>query len=127
MGDTLFPAASLVAGIHQDFSPAEALLLRLRVIHPALAVASGVFFLYAAMSALRARPARGTQRAAWWVMALVFAQLCAGAVNIALLAPVWMQLVHLLLADLVWVALVALALQTGNKTSEALVLGSRAA
>ena len=29
----------------------------------------------------------------------------------ALLAPVWMQLVHLLLADLVWIAFVLLAVR----------------
>ena len=42
------------------------------------------------------------------VMGMVFIQLIAGAVNIALLAPVWMQIVHLLLADLLWIALVIL-------------------
>ena len=36
-------------------------------------------------------------------------QLAAGLLNVALLAPVWMQLVHLLLADLLWIALVLLA------------------
>jgi len=45
----------------------------------------------------------------------VFAQLCAGAVNIALLAPVWMQLVHLLMANLVWIALVLLRYQGMNR------------
>jgi cytochrome c oxidase assembly protein subunit 15 len=33
----------------------------------------------------------------------------AGVSNLVLLAPVWMQLVHLLLADLVWIALVRLS------------------
>ena len=127
LGDTLFPASSLAAGLRQDFSPAEALLVRLRVIHPALAIASAAFFIYAALAALRARPGSGTQRAVWCVLALTLAQVCAGAVNIALLAPIWMQLVHLLLADLVWMALLALALQTGNKPSEPQVLRSRRA
>jgi hypothetical protein len=39
---------------------------------------------------------------------LFVAQLAAGALNLILLAPTWMQVVHLLLADLVWVALVLL-------------------
>jgi cytochrome c oxidase assembly protein subunit 15 len=42
------------------------------------------------------------------VMGMVFVQFIAGAVNIALLAPVWLQIVHLLLADLLWIALVIL-------------------
>ena len=38
--------------------------------------------------------------------------------NVALLAPVWLQLVHLLLADLLWVALVLLAAATLAEASE---------
>ena len=41
--------------------------------------------------------------------ALVALQFAAGLVNAALLAPVWLQIVHLLLADLLWIALVLLA------------------
>jgi cytochrome c oxidase assembly protein subunit 15 len=39
----------------------------------------------------------------------VTASTAAGIANLALLAPAWMQLVHLALADLTWIALVALA------------------
>jgi heme A synthase len=41
--------------------------------------------------------------------ALIVVQWLAGITNVALLAPVWMQLLHLFLADLVWIALVLLA------------------
>ena len=47
---------------------------------------------------------------------LVFVQLAAGALNIVLLAPVWMQIVHLLLANLLWVALIVAVLETGSET-----------
>jgi heme A synthase len=40
------------------------------------------------------------------VAALVFVQILAGTVNVLVLAPVWMQVVHLLLADLLWIAFV---------------------
>jgi hypothetical protein len=36
----------------------------------------------------------------------------AGLLNVALLAPIWMQLVHLFLADAVWITLVFLATST---------------
>ena len=36
-------------------------------------------------------------------------QLAIGALNVALLAPVWMQLVHLLVADALWIACVLLS------------------
>jgi heme A synthase len=36
----------------------------------------------------------------------------AGVVNVLLLAPVWMQIVHLLLAGLLWITLVLLCAAT---------------
>ena len=43
--------------------------------------------------------------------ALALLQLGGGLLNVALLAPVWMQIVHLLLADLLWIAFVLLAVR----------------
>jgi cytochrome c oxidase assembly protein subunit 15 len=107
LGDTLFPASSLAAGIRQDLSAASNFLVRLRVLHPALAVLAAIVFIAAAFQYLRssARPL------ALKVLALTMAQVVAGAINIALLAPSWMQIIHLLMADLVWLALVLLALE----------------
>jgi len=72
-----------------------------------------VVLLAAALTAMRSGSApagrMGTRLAA-----LVFVQLAAGALNIALLAPVWMQILHLLLADLIWIALVVITLETGH-------------
>ena len=110
LGDTLFPASSLAAGIRQDLSAASNFLVRLRVLHPALAVLAAIVFIAAAFQYLRssARPL------ALKVLALTMAQVVAGAINIALLAPSWMQIIHLLMADLVWLALVLLALEAGQ-------------
>jgi len=38
-------------------------------------------------------------------------QLLGGVINLLLLAPVWMQLVHLLVADLLWIIFVMLGAQ----------------
>jgi heme A synthase len=97
LGDTLFPAHSLAEGFRQDFSPAANIFLRLRLLHPVLAVgAAGWIALFAA-----------THRR-WSLLSLIAIQIGAGALNLVLLAPIWMQMVHLLLADLVWIALVLL-------------------
>lgn len=107
LGDTLFPAHSLAAGLAQDFDAAGSIFLRLRVFHPLLALAGGGWLVAFASWSARHRPeVRGR---AWGMAGLVFLQLLAGMANIALLAPVWMQLVHLLLADAAWIALVLLA------------------
>lgn len=108
LGDTLFPADSLREGIAQDFSPTAHLLLRLRILHPTFAVLGGTAALaFAYWHLLHGRSVR-TVRTARWAGALVVIQWVAGTTNLLLLAPVWLQLVHLVLADLVWLALVVL-------------------
>lgn len=112
LGDTLFPSRSLAEGFAQDVSPTAHLLVRLRVIHPTLAVAMAAVLLLTAGVCAARRPSLETRRFGIAVAALVLTQLLAGVVNLVLLAPTWMQLVHLLLADLLWLALVGLAATT---------------
>lgn len=109
LGDTLFPAATLAEGVRADLSGGAHVLLRLRVVHPFAAIAAGAVLLAVARLALRVRAEERVRRAALGVMALVGAQLLAGAANVLLLAPVALQIVHLLLADALWIALVLLA------------------
>ncbi len=114
LGDTLYPAPSLAAGVFQDFSPASSLLLRLRLLHPALAIAGGA---YIAIAAFTRTHQEHTRRLALAATLLAMAQLCAGAVNVVLRAPIGMQIVHLLLADLLWIALVLLFLRARECTT----------
>lgn len=102
LGDTIFPAASLAEGLRQDFSASSHTLLRLRVFHPLLAVAT-VVLLLALPGRLRSH---GSSPFGTTVGFLALTQLAVGALNLLLLAPVWMQLIHLLVADLLWIALV---------------------
>jgi cytochrome c oxidase assembly protein subunit 15 len=112
LGDTLFPAASSLAeGVRQDFSSGSHFLLRLRIAHPILAVCSAGYFVTAAISVLKSRPGPLVQRIAFTVMVVAIAQLCAGAINLVLHAPVWMQISHLLLADAIWVSFVLLTFE----------------
>ncbi|MDF2694093.1 MAG: Heme synthase, cytochrome oxidase biosis protein Cox15-CtaA [Labilithrix sp.] len=109
LGDTLFPATSLREGLAQDLSPMAHAFLRLRLLHPVIALGSGVLVLGAAglVRALSTSPrARRLARA---VTILYVVQFAAGIVNLSLLAPVAMQLVHLLLADATWIALVLMS------------------
>lgn len=119
LGDTLFPSASLAAGLQADLSATSHFLIRLRTIHPILAVAVAVYMITAARRLAGSSPrARALARTLSLLLAL---QLLAGGVNVALLAPVWLQLVHLLLADAVWVTYVFLAAETtaASGTAEA--------
>jgi len=107
LGDTLFPATSLGHGFAQDTAPDAHALVRLRVWHPLIALLVSIALArFARVQRQRFPWALGTL--ARLLTAGVSLQLLAGAVNVVLLAPVWLQLVHLLLADLVWVTLVLL-------------------
>lgn len=107
LGDTLFPSASLSAGLAQDFAPSANFWVRLRLFHPMIAAVVAVWLAYYALSAMARRPVLRPH--ALLLLAFVAAQIAAGAANLLLLAPVWMQILHLLLADLVWISLVIFA------------------
>jgi len=53
---------------------------------------------------------------------LFFIQLLVGVMNVVLLAPITIQLVHLLLADAVWILFILLAASALSQTEEALDL-----
>ncbi len=103
LADTLFPSPSLSAALASDFAASSPLLVRMRWMHPAAAVVALVCVL------LLARTGTRTARAVLW---LVLLQFVLGIADVLLLAPVWMQMLHLLGADLFWVALVQLAAET---------------
>lgn len=103
LGDTIFPVRSLAEGFAQDFNPAAHLFLRLRIWHPALAATVGAWLVYYTLSAATAGTLR---RLAYLTLLAMAAQMAAGTLNLLLLAPVWLQLPHLLLADLLWIAVV---------------------
>ncbi len=108
LGDTLFPASSLSHALEQDLSSTAHLLIRLRLFHPAIAVAAGALCLFLALRALNEHLAPAADRFAWWTSGLVILQILAGILNVLLLAPVWLQVVHLLVADLLWIAVLRL-------------------
>ncbi len=112
LSDTLFPSESLSAGIAQDFNPTAHFLERLRFWHPTLAIATGVYLLVISQILSQQRPSEGTRLGATLLLLLFLAQLGVGAINLFMLTPITLQIIHLLLADLVWVALVLLSAAT---------------
>ena len=101
LADTLFPSPSLQAALAADFASTAPLLVRMRWMHPAAALIGFCCVLWIVM---RVRSTLG-----WVVAGLLGLQSLLGLADVLLLAPTWMQIVHLLGADLYWIALVALA------------------
>lgn len=90
LGDTLFPTT---LGAH---TASDHFLVQLRIVHPILAVATGLYLLLA-LQILGERLKGGGL-----LTGLILTQLLLGAMNVLLSAPGWMQLVHLAMALAVW-------------------------
>ncbi|MFL5540847.1 MAG: COX15/CtaA family protein [Longimicrobiaceae bacterium] len=102
LGDTLYPKSAV--GLTE--SATATFLERLRVVHPLVAIATAAYVVLAGMLVRRLRPGPMTARLSRRLVALFAVQVLVGAFNVMLLAPTWMQLVHLLVADVVWITLV---------------------
>jgi len=126
LGDTLFPSTSLAEGMAQDFSPTANFLLRLRVWHPLTAILVGFYLFFLAGLVALFRPSSAIRRLALGLFGVVFMQLLAGLTNLILLAPVWMQVVHLFLADMVWIFLVLFSAATLSRDESPVVVRSLA-
>ena len=103
LADTLYPVHSLAAGLAQDVGSDSSFVLRLRALHPILAAAVTCWLIYHALTRTTSPSWAGRI-----VIATVVVQFLAGIANLLLLTPIAMQLLHLLLADLLWIALVVL-------------------
>jgi heme A synthase len=110
LGDTLFPAENLAAGVAQDFAAEAHFLVRLRVYHPLLAVLVGALVVYVAQQLRATYASQDVARWAFRVTLLYVLQVALGSLNLLLLAPALVQLAHLLLADLTFIAVVELSL-----------------
>jgi heme a synthase len=108
LGDTLFPSTSLGSALSTDFSSSSDWLVRGRWTHPAIAFLASIFLIWILVRAAR--------RTAYWdnrslsaaILILLALQYVLGVLDVVLLAPVWLQTVHLLGADVLWAALVVL-------------------
>lgn len=108
LGDTVFPSESLVAGFNADLDPTAHFLVRLRIWHPIIAIALGAYLVVMSSTLAARLTDPRLSRYALYLKIIFGVQLAAGFLNVLLLVPVWMQMVHLLLANLVLIVLVLL-------------------
>jgi len=107
LADTLLPATSLRSSLLQDFSTGTPALSRFRLLHPAVAVLAACYVLWVIF-----RSSSGRNRFSPPVLgfiALLFLQVGIGMMNVLLLVPVWLQIVHLFVADVLWILLVLMS------------------
>ncbi len=105
LGDTLV----IGGGLDPSADPIVAALLGARVFHPTMAFVT-LAILGGAVVATRSGGRPATLGMA--ILGAFLGQMALGALNVALMAPIWLQIVHLLITDLIWVALVVWASET---------------
>ncbi len=98
LADTLFPSANLRSALLADISSSSPLMVRMRWMHPA---AAAIAVLLVAVIALQL--GGGRRRL---LLSLLALQVVLGVADVLMLAPITMQVLHLLGADLFWIALV---------------------
>ena len=119
LGDTLFPASSLGLALAQDFSATSGWLVRWRWTHPTIAFVASIFLIWLLV--------RAAQRTTHWdnrglsalVLLLLAVVYVLGLLDVVLLAPLWVQVAHLLAADTLWAALVVLTARLTLQPAEA--------
>ena len=104
LGDTLFPTATLKASLAQDFSAGSHLLLRLRLFHPAMATVAIFYVLWMLRKLSKSR--QESSATLPLLITTLLAQVALGVLNVLLLAPIWLQITHLMVAEIFWILLV---------------------
>lgn len=112
MGNTIFPSESLAAGLAADFDPASHPLIRLRVLHPLIAISVGLYLFLSLGLSWWLKPVPRARHLARLLFGVYLLQLLVGTLNLTLLGPIVLQLLHLLLAVLAFGLLSALTLYT---------------
>jgi heme A synthase len=109
LSNLLFPSQSIAEGVAKDFSAASNVLLRLRISHPILSIMASVYLIF--LAGWLRKKSENNEAVVRWSNALsilILVQIGFGALTLLTLAPIVMQVGHLLLADLVWIAFVLL-------------------
>lgn len=105
LSNSLFPTDNLWEGLMADFNADSHFLIRLRGLHPLLAIVGGgglalYFWIKGQTSEVLILQRRSLQMSLTLVAGILF-----GIATLLLHAPVWMKIVHLALAHCIWVVL----------------------
>ncbi len=106
----IFPSGTIAEGMAKDFSPTSNILLRLRLLHPITAILTSVFLIF--LTGWLTKESGKDKLVVRWsniISILVLAQIAFGSLTLLTLAPIVMQLGHLLFVDAIWISYVMFA------------------
>lgn len=103
LGHTLKPVANV---INASLDPQSHWMVRLQPLHPLIGVSVGLYLLLVGGLLGHLRPHDSVRKAVRWMIGIYSLQIVLGVLSIFLKAPVAMQMLHLALADVLFVAFV---------------------
>jgi heme A synthase len=109
LGDAVFPVQSTTEAFERSLTTGQHFLERLRIWHPFAAIGLGLYILVASRLISIQRPSPTTQNLSLAIFVVYLLQIAAGFLNVLLSAILPTQLVHLFLADSLWMLWVLLA------------------
>lgn len=113
LGDTLFPVTDLGAEFRAKLEGRRHFLQQIRLLHPLLAVIwAGALAVWLAGLWERMPALKGRGRLLLW---LTVGNLVLGLVNVITLAPIPIQILHLLWAETLWILLVSLVFSAASR------------
>ena len=101
LADVIYPSESFIAGIVEDFDSNSEVLTRLRILHPIVATALSIY-LYSEANRLQKEYKILTKN----IKLLVFLGVLLGVLNVVSNIILPLSILHLLIADLLWVVYV---------------------
>ncbi|MEQ1935709.1 MAG: heme o synthase, partial [Fimbriimonadaceae bacterium] len=106
LGDKLFPVGSTDEAIRGALDGSSHFLVRLRILHPLIAVSVGVYLVLITGLLTHLRKSSLVSEMSKWVAGLFAVQILLGLANKFMLAPTSLSLIHLFVADAIWVAFI---------------------
>lgn len=106
LGDTLFKPASTMAAVQASLDPTSHFLERLRIAHPIISTSATLYLIVGLAFIAVARKSPAIQQLNKWIATALAVQIGMGFLNVALKAPIWMQILHLAIADIIWIGMI---------------------
>ena len=112
LADVLFPSESFIAGIVEDFDSTSEILTRLRVLHPIVSTVLS-FVLFNESKRLEDKFNLKTNQ----IKILVIIGVTLGVLNVFININIFLSVMHLLVADLLWITYIYTSMQKSYKKS----------
>ncbi len=105
LSNTLYPSSSLIQGILMDLNKNSPLILQLRILHPLIAICITSCILYFFIYKIYSKKIRPIS---YTLIVFLVLGILTGTITLLSLSPVFMKLLHLLVAHTIWLCILLL-------------------